>query len=198
MATAALDVGASDGTWGLDFWESFTEIPVIFVEPQSQYISRLRALASTCPGCVVEESAVASSNELKHFILQHSNSRIASEECDLINSIAVEAKTMATILSKSLHLKPNILKLDIQGGELGALIGAGSCLEQFEVIILEISLLQFGNVPIYSDIHDSLATDYQLCDLIPQYYSPLDGALWQIDAFFVRKSSALLASKSWA
>lgn len=32
----------------------------------------------------------------------------------------------------------------------------------------------------------------------PMYYRPLDGALWQGDAFFVRDDSPMVASEQWA
>jgi hypothetical protein len=41
------------------------------------------------------------------------------------------------------------------------------------------------------------ARAYRLYDVLPQYYRPLDGALWQMDVFYVRHDSALVASRRW-
>jgi hypothetical protein len=38
---------------------------------------------------------------------------------------------------------------------------------------------------------------YRLYDFLPMYYRPLDNALWQGDAFFVRNDSQLVSSLSW-
>src|ERR1019366_8538169 len=41
------------------------------------------------------------------------------------------------------------------------------------------------------------ARGYRLYDVLPQYYRPRDGALYQMDVFYVRNDSALIASRSW-
>ena len=41
------------------------------------------------------------------------------------------------------------------------------------------------------------AKGYQIYDIVPQYYRPLDGALWQIDAIYVKEASPLISSRQW-
>lgn len=71
--------------------------------------------------------------------------------------------------------------------EIEALRGADEDLPGFEVIIMEISILRIGDFPIFHEM-DSFMEEkgFRLYDLLPQYDRPLDGALWQIDAFYVR------------
>ena len=82
--------------------------------------------------------------------------------------------------------------------ELDALAGTERHLKQFEVILLEVSVLRIGHVPIFADVAQHMeARGYRIYDVLPQYYRPRDGALWQMDVFYVRNDSALVASRSW-
>ena len=82
---------------------------------------------------------------------------------------------------------------------MSSLAGAVECLKKFEVIILEVSVLRIGDVPLFSEVDSYMQSrDYRLYDVLPTYYRPLDGALWQMDVFYVRTDSELLASRQWA
>ena len=90
------------------------------------------------------------------------------------------------------------MKLDLQGHELPALKGATNILKQFEVVLLEVSVIRIGDVPSFSEVDQFMISQgFRVYDVIPQYYRPLDGALWQMDVFFVRNDSALVASREW-
>ena len=102
------------------------------------------------------------------------------------------------MLDRAPGFAPNLLKLDLQGGELDALSGAVGHLKQFEVIVMEVSLLRIGDVPIFADVEREMGpSGYRVYDVLPQYHRPRDGALWQMDVFYVRTDSALVASQSW-
>jgi len=76
--------------------------------------------------------------------------------------------------------------------------GADDLLQQFEVIILEVSVIRIGPVPTFFEVMQYMdRKGYRLYDFLPMYYRPLDNALWQGDAFFVRNNPTLVASLSW-
>jgi Methyltransferase FkbM domain len=129
--------------------------------------------------------------------LWETNSRIVSgEEKD--GAIKVSCTTLDQVLDGLSDFQPNLLRLDVQGFELEAMVGSERHLKQFEVIILEVSVLRIGDVPIFSEVDQFMdARGYRLYDLLPQYYRPRDGALWQMDVFYVRQDSALIASRNW-
>jgi hypothetical protein len=103
------------------------------------------------------------------------------------NTVEVDVTTIDSILQTSL-LKPNLLKLDLQGFELEAMKGCQSLQDSFEVIITEVSVLRIGDVPIFTEVDQFLEQrNFRLYDVIPQYYRPLDGALWQCDAYMCEK-----------
>lgn len=69
-------------------------------------------------------------------------------------------------------------------------------LAQVEVILIEVSLIKIGEVPIFSEVDQFMEQlGFKIYDIVPQYYRPKDGALWQVDAFYVAKHSPLVASK---
>lgn len=60
------------------------------------------------------------------------------------------------------------------------------------------SIIPVGDIPALSDVNKFFEShNYRLYDVIPQYDRPLDGALWQVDAFYVRHDSKLLSSAEW-
>lgn len=91
-----------------------------------------------------------------------------------------------------------MLKLDLQGHELKALIGADKRLNQFEVIVCEMSVIPIGGVPAFAEMNRFFeGKGFRFYDVLPQYDRPLDGAVWQIDAFYIRCGSALISSTAW-
>ena len=133
------------------------------------------------------------------FRLGESNSGLVSSQNVDPATIAVPCSTLDQLLSERAAFHPNLLKLDLQGHEIRALDGAGAGLLRFEVIILEISILRIGEVPIFHEVDAYMEENgYRLYDLLPQYDRPLDGALWQVDAFYVRNDSLLIASRAWS
>lgn len=196
--TGAIDGGAFRGEWARDFWSTFPDCPVIFVEPQPHCIHQLERQARTVPGSCVVEAAISDQPGKCGFTLSGSGSAIADNVAG--SSITVKKTTITEICNyyASLgHPAPNILKLDLQGHEIEALKGASE-LGFLELIILEISVLRIGQVPIFTEVDQYLESHgFRLYDLIPQWYRPLDGALWQIDAFYVNRNSPLIASRDW-
>jgi hypothetical protein len=143
------------------------------------------------PAALTDQAGEAS------FMLRESNSGIRSSVAS-DTTLSVPCTTLAKVLSERPQFSPNLLKLDLQGHELKALIGADKWLNQFEVIVCEMSVIPIGGVPDFAEMNRFFESQgYQFYDVLPQYDRPLDGALWQIDAFYVRCGSTLIASKSW-
>jgi FkbM family methyltransferase len=196
--SGAIDGGAYRGEWTRQLWRIWPHCPVLLVEPQPTERERLQRLARRVRGCGLVTAALSHRQGSAAFRLAGSGSGMADDPAEP-GCIVVEATTLAALLAARPTFSPNLLKLDLQGHELAALRGAGDALPRFEVIVLEVSLLRIGNVPIFHEVDAFLqAHGFQLYDLVPQHYRPLDGALWQIDAFYVRRDSPLVASRAWA
>jgi FkbM family methyltransferase len=195
--TGAVDAGAYRGEWSKEFWSVFPKTPILMVEPQLDPQPLLRELVKGVMGSEVLPAALSDKVGEVSFVLGESNSGIRSSVAS-DTTISVPCTTLAKVLSERLEFSPNLLKLDLQGHELKALIGAGKWLKQFEVIVCEMSVIPIGGVPAFAEMNQFFERrGYRLYDVLPQYDRPLDGALWQVDAFYVHCGSDLIASTAW-
>jgi FkbM family methyltransferase len=194
VCTGAIDGGAYEGEWTRTFWRSFPGVPVLLVEPLPSKPSALSKISR----CI--NAALGKSSGTVTFRMSETNSRVVESTAPAEkDDITVPMVKIDDLLARDRSFQPNLLKLDLQGYELEALQGCSDLAARFEVIVLEVSILRIGDVPIFREVDRFLAErGFQLYDIIPQYYRPLDGALWQCDAFYVRGSSALIASREWA
>jgi FkbM family methyltransferase len=97
------------------------------------------------------------------------------------------------------NASPDLLKIDTQGYELEVLKGAEQALTTARLVLAELNLL---------DIHQGVALAgeviswlgrrgwvlYDVCSLIRR---PLDRALWQADALFLKEGDPLRSDKRW-
>ena len=195
--TGVIDAGAFEGDWTKKFWQIWPDVPSCLIEPQLGKQELLGALAPLVPGSLSLACAVGAQTGMVRFHLAETNSGISSNLDE--DGVTVECRTLDDILGSAISFRPNFLKLDLQGHELEALKGCKHHLEQFEVVLLEVSVLRIGDVPIFHDVDQFLEErGYRFYDAVPEYYRPLDGALWQMDVFYVRKVSKLIGSRSWS
>jgi FkbM family methyltransferase len=197
--TGAIDVGAYHGEWSKNL-RSVWDVPLIMVEPQPSCASFLERFANRpgSPAAHLEQCALGKEAGSVEFVLEETNSRMAPNgEAAGAPTIRVPVKVLGEIIPDYPE-KFNLLKADVQGFELDVLEGAGGLLQQFEVVILEVSIIRIGPVPTFFEVMQYMdGKGYRLYDFLPMYYRPLDNALWQGDAFFVRNESPLVSSLSW-
>jgi FkbM family methyltransferase len=196
--SGAVDVGAYAGEWALLAREVFA-CPVLMIEPQPDRRSDLEQLVRQ-HGFELETVAMSGSRRSGRLLLESSNSRLMPDDDENnLPQIAVQVERLDDVLQRHPALQPNLLKVDVQGHELAVLEGAASAMRQMEVVVLEVSLIRIGPVPLFREVIEHMAArGFRLYDFLPTYYRPLDGALWQGDAFFVRDDSNLVASEAWA
>lgn len=197
----AIDAGAYTGSWTDDFWYAYPGVPSIMVEPLPHLHERLSAKASTVPGSRAIQAALGRGEGRSAFRIGETNSYLIQDTSTLPGSawVEVDVLTLDSLLGSLGTNQPNLLKLDLQGAELDCLQGCSALARHFEVVITEVSIIPIGGVPEFSVLHGFMeATGYRLYDILPQYYRPLDDALWQCDAFYVRKDSSLIQSMEWA
>lgn len=197
--TGAIDVGAYHGEWS-NHLRSVWNVPLIMVEPQPSCVPFLDRFANRpgAPAAHLERCALGKEAGAAEFVLEETNSRMAPDgQATGAPTIRVPVKTLREIVP-SYPEKFNLMKADVQGFELEVLEGAGSLLRQFEVVILEVSIIRIGPVPTFFEVMQYMnGKGYRLYDFLPMYYRPLDNALWQGDAFFVHNDSPLVSSLSW-
>ena len=94
-----------------------------------------------------------------------------------------------------------LVKLDIEGHELGALAGASASLTSIEVIIAEVRFydIRYSGHPLFLDVLNFLrARDFELFDFVSLGSRQRDGRLRVGDAVLIRSDSDLVADVGWA
>lgn len=196
----AIDVGAFVGEWTLMLKSIFPDTAALMIEPLSEKKPFLEKICKDYPDCQYVSALVGAEEKEKiPFIIRESGSHLPLHSMkENTRYVQLPLTTLDKLTSGSPFSKSNFLKLDIQGYELEALKGAKSVLETVEVIVMEISLIPIDNAPIFYDVIKFMdEQNFRLYDICTFWYRPLDGGLWQIDAFFCKKTSHLVASNNW-
>ena len=108
--------------------------------------------------------------------------------------------TIDTILVQHADFQPDLVKLDIQGFELEALMGASKLFGTTELFIIETSLFSFINgSPITREVISFMADrSYEIYDITEFLRRPYDAALGSVDIAFVKGHGLLRSSNRWA
>lgn len=101
----------------------------------------------------------------------------------------LQQRTLASIVA-DLGIPFQLLKLDVQGAELDVLRGLGNHLSIIEVILMEMSLVDYNKgAPLIDVVLSDLSQmGFVLYDIVEEHRR-LGGRLFQIDGLFVRPSS---------
>lgn len=197
----AIDVGAYVGDWTRSFKGIFPNARVLMIEPQASKGSALSRVKSELSGVDL------------HLVLlgAQPQARVGFCESETGSSVLVEAEnrrppsrymemtTLDTLTKGGPFAEPNFIKLDVQGYEIEVLRGGERGLESAEVVLMEVNLLRlYEGAPLFHESAEYMGERgfqvYDLCSLIRR---PYDGAVWQADVIFVRRSSMLLSSSRW-
>jgi FkbM family methyltransferase len=200
-----VDGGAFTGKWSRTAADLFPGTQLILFEPNPFLQGTIsKNLASIEPAPIIIESALGAAAGTASFNLWQAGT--TDTGASLLDHVAgapkqqveVSVVSMDEILAQH-SLAPDLLKLDLQGGELQALLGAGEALQQAEMAIIEFGCLEayLGRTTpreLFDLMYDH---DYCLYDIIDLNDRPYDGALTGGDFFFVKNTSPLRRYKAW-
>lgn len=195
-----LDIGAYEGLWTLDVLEVFPDAKVLMVEAQDGKESFLKAVKEKHAHVNYAISLLSSEDGvLKSFAENETSSAVITIEEPGGHYRHIKSKSLDMLLKEKKSLLPDLLKLDVQGHVMEVLRGAEKALANAEICLLEISLLDLGeNVPLLADMLTFMdKRDFQAYDISQFIRRPYDKALFQIDMFFVKKNSIVIANKCW-
>jgi FkbM family methyltransferase len=199
----AIDVGAYIGDWTLGFKRIFPCARMLMVEPQPNYLDRLREMAVACPDIELAPVLLGAhqSNSVPFHLCESASSVLT--ECaksEPVTAISVPMTTLDEVTSRSIFACPDFIKLDVQGYELEVLKGGERTMCSAEAVLMEVNLLRvLEGAPLFHETTQFMSErGFQVYDICTYFRRPYDGALWQLDVIFVRTSSPLVASKRWA
>jgi len=203
--TTVIDIGAAWGAFTLVCQAVFPAARYVLVEPLDEFQAKLLALKSARPGVEIVKAVAAPQAGTAQL---HVHPDLVGTSLLLEQNVAGvngEPRTVPAVclndLAVSLTLAgPFLIKLDVQGTELGVLEGATDILSQAEYVLLEVSLFHFfEGGPLLTDVVQYMqAHGFVPYDTFGAQYRPLDGALAQLDMAFVREHGQLRASQAYA
>jgi FkbM family methyltransferase len=200
------DGGAFQGLWTQEAAQLFPGAKIVLIEPNSYVLENIKKNTSHIkPSPIVINAALGASTGKAKLNIWHEKesdtgaSLLEHVSGNAANIIEVDVETIDNI-SERLALTPDLLKLDLQGGELAALAGAKNVIKQAEFVIVEFGCLEayIGRTTPRDLLELMYANNYCLYDIVDFNYRPYDKALTAGDFFFVKNDSALRRYKGWA
>ena len=191
-----VDVGAFQGDWSNLARQIWPESKAIMIEPNLAKQPKVSETADQLGAILFDDLIGAEDGRVVEFNVMESGSSVMSERSSLPRT--VESRRLRTLDSVLNGVSsPVLLKIDAQGYELEILRGAVQSLPTFEGILLEIAVIEINEgAPL---LHDVIAymksAGFVTYDILEIHRRPLDGALNQVDIFFVREESFLIMDK---
>ena len=199
--TTIVDVGVATDTE--DLYRHFPSARYLFVEPLAEFEPSLQKLCQQYNGTYMLAAAGATDGETTIFTasdLGGSSRFVTLESTDgayQMHPRTVPQFTIDTLWDTLELTGPALLKIDVQGGELEVLKGAEKTLTNFEIVMLEVGMVeQYVGQPIFHEYVEFMAKrDYVVYDIIHTGYVPETGLLLQMDVIFVKKDSMFRADQ---
>lgn len=182
-----IDVGVGLGT--VELYDVFPDAQLVLVEPLPEFgpLEQFRAQR----GAEIVAAAAgpeAGQVEIAVHRVPACSSLLGARRGD---GVTPELRTVAMVRLDDVVRQPGpyVLKLDVEGAELGVLNGALQILTQAELVLLEVSFFQL--VEDMPQFHEVVAWMHEhgfvVADLYNGHNRPLDGALAQMDVAFVQE-----------
>ena len=190
------EIGSSNSGWSYQMGTLFPTARFHLFEPlvdkKDFYREHTAKILQLRPDFRVHKIAVGdadSTTKLGVDVSGYSASTLVTEtDATFTELVEVPIRRLDTFVLEQDLPRPDVLKMDVQGGELSVLIGAGALLDTVQLIQAEIWLLRgYGNqTPLLHEINEYLsAKGFLLIALGGSYYGDLH-ELYGADAFFGR------------
>ncbi len=200
IPTAALDIGAHKGMWTDTFKSVFPHSKSFMIEAQpnsKQYLDNI----ISCYGNSIDYSITllgSCSTEATPFFVASdgtlsTGSSLYEEQGVLhFQQVNLPMRRLDELVGNHPWRPFNLMKLDVQGGELDVLAGSANIIDDVEVLIIESSLAECNNgAPSLFDYYERLnKLGFVLVNIFGMTRDRNENLL-QFDGVFVRKDSKL-------
>lgn len=197
-----IDVGVAWGT--PDLYLAFPHSYFLLVEPLEEYEQVMISYLGQYRGSYVLAAAGSKATQVSINVHedQRSGSSIYKEtvgpEADGCVRMVPMIRVDDVLKEKNLD-GPYLIKVDVQGAEVEVLKGCPQALQKAEVVVLEVSMFEFGKgAPQFYDVITFMKDHgFVAYDIILAVNRPLDSALGQIDMVFVKEYGRFRGDHSW-
>lgn len=193
-----IDIGAAFGEFSRQCFAVFPSAAYLLVEPLEEYRPNLDRLQADIPRARVVWAAAAGHEGMMDINVHRDlvgSSLYMEQEDSAVNGTPRRVRTVSVddVVGSHRLEPPHLLKVDVQGAELDVLSGGESVLRHVEWAMLEVSFFEFfKGAGQFEDVFEFMRSrGFVVYDLLEPLYRPLDGALSQVNAVFVRRESAL-------
>ena len=195
-----VDIGCFRGVWTNKLLKFFPNSKYILFDADDKNIEYLDKLKSNNKNVDYKIKLLSDDEKDYDFFSMASGSSIFEEQTNYSREIK---KIKSSLLNNELpreikNTKSNLIKLDVQGAELKIITGLKELINNFEVIILEVSLHKYNKgAPLFYDVINFMKNKsfvlYDIYDL--KRLGDRDSYLLQFDCVFLREDSNLLKVK---
>lgn len=197
-----VDIGAYSGEWTKSVSSTFPLAELLMIEAQPQKQERLQSVAANIGARAHVLSCLlgSGSRDAVVFHLMETGSSIMEEDTSFDRMSITLPMTTLDVVTEGQHLKsPIFLKLDVQGYELEILKGGAKTLGRSEVVLMEVSLLEYNKgAPSIREVIDFMwRNDFVAYDICGVLRRETDLAVFQIDIIFTRTDSELRARRKF-
>ena len=202
--SVVIDVGVGYGT--PELYESFPDSFFLLAEPLPKFEPALTAILKRYRGCYVlaaigARSGIAAFNVHDSYLQGSSLYKEAMGPAADGTEVTVPMRRLDEVVAEKALSGPYLLKVDVQGAELDVLEGGRAALQESEVVVLEVSMFEFGKgQPQFFDVVSYMKQrGFVAFDIIIGWNRPLDNALGQIDiAIFVKEHGQFRQNHAYA
>jgi FkbM family methyltransferase len=198
--TGILDIGAHDGAFSRGAREIFKDASILMIdalrekEPVLADLCRELGNADHMIAMLGDRDTETASffvvnTELRPDLVKTGSSKYRENSDFPMEERELQQRALGSIVAER-GLSFQLLKLDVQGAELDVIRGLGSHLSNIEVILMEMSLVEYNKgAPLIDVILSELRkVGFVLYDIVEEHRYA-DGRLLQIDGIFVRPDS---------
>jgi len=186
-----IDVGAYTGGWTSQVIQYFPDASFIMCEAQPDKESSLDKVRNKYPSQIEYHIGLLGSAEKESvpYYLMETGSSVLEENTDYDRElIQLPMRTLDKLIDLEKLDTPCFLKLDVQGYEIEVLKGATALLSKVDIILLEVSILEYNKgAPLIAEILSFMDNaGFSTFDITDLKRTSGEHALFQADIFFCR------------
>ena len=195
-----IDVGCFKGIWTTKLLNFFPDSKFILFDADDKNIEYLEKLKSNNKNINYKIKLLSDDERYYDFFSMESGSSIFEEQTKYFREVKkVKSSLLFNELPNEIKLSnSNLIKIDVQGSELKVISGLKELIDNFEVVILEVSIHEYNKgSPLFFDVISYMKNKnfilYDIFDL--KRLGEQDSYLLQLDCVFLRENSDLLKVK---